>query len=279
MGLLLTTDGGEYTGKTTLNTILKPVLIRSGFDVRLSREPGGTQDGESHRSLMRSRLEHGATPREMALHMSAARRGHIDDVVIPFLGSNREQRRIMMLDRFADSTTVYQGLEGGVALDDIRDLHRFTLRGWWPDLTILLHIPESKFQTTFRARKLIADEMREGSPDLNAWDNVDTKTHIERQRHYFSLPKLYESWGIPRNVVFIDSSQSPLDVAKEALREINPYLASIEIKQRDGVTRRRFLMNELQKYHDEGNMDDVENRWRRQINLESELSHKGKETG
>ena len=113
MGLFITTDSGEYSGKTTLNRILLPVLTRSGFDVRHSREPGGTTDGETLRGFMRSRLEHKASPREMALLMSSARRGHLDDVIVPWLGVNRELRRIMLLDRYADSTMVYQGLEGG----------------------------------------------------------------------------------------------------------------------------------------------------------------------
>ncbi len=113
--------------------------------------------------------------------------------------------------------------------------------------------------------------MRAGEPDLSAWDNVDTATHIQRQRHYLSLPKLYESWGIPRKFVSIDSSQSPMSVAIDALKAINPHLASVENEQRGDRARQQLLLDELRKYHDEGNMEDAELRWRRQINLEAEL--------
>lgn len=70
-----------------------------------------------------------------------------------------------------------------------------------------------------------------------------------------------------------------MNVVIEALKAINPHLASVESDQWDDGARQRLLLDELCKYHDEGNMEDAEHRWRRQINLEAELGGGKKKDG
>jgi len=274
MGLLITTEGNYYSGKTSLNKIISPVLESCGFEIKASREPGGDNDGEKIRKYIQSRLIKGASPREIALLVSAARRAHLDNIIIPWLGPDKEQKRIMLLDRYTDSTLVYQGLEGGLQTDEILFLEKLTVGKMTPDLTFILYIPEEKFQTIFPARKSIADEMREKNPNFAIWDKYDIQTQILRQRMYLSLPELYQQMGIRRNFAVIDASLSPVDVATEAFRALNPFLERIEDPKREPESRLQDILVQLNHFRENGGMNEVETNWTRQTSLEFTLCRK-----
>jgi dTMP kinase len=136
-GRFITFEGGEGAGKSTQARRLAEALGRAGIDALLTREPGGSAGAEQIRAL----LVQGDAARwdavtETLLH-HAARRDHVEKTIRPALAAGRW----VVSDRFADSTTAYQGYGHGVALAQIRALHAWAVGDLAPDLTLVLDLP------------------------------------------------------------------------------------------------------------------------------------------
>ena len=135
-GYFITFEGGEGSGKTTQIQILLN-RIESEFpsiDVVVSREPGGTSSAESIRKLLVTGAADKWRAATEAMLMSASRHEHVVHVLRPA----REAGKLVLCDRYNDSTRVYQGVVGGVPSADIEALNHLACEGLVPDLTILL---------------------------------------------------------------------------------------------------------------------------------------------
>ena len=145
-GFFISLEGPEGGGKSTQAKRLAESLRTRGYDVLQTREPGGTPLGEELRRLVKHLPESDAPcPEAELLLITASRAQLVQHVITPFL----EQGGIVVCDRFADSTTVYQGFVRGLDMDCVRMLHTLTVRGRWPDLTLLLDIDtETSFKRT-----------------------------------------------------------------------------------------------------------------------------------
>lgn len=134
--MFITFEGGDGGGKTTQIRLLKDRLLQTGRDVVLTREPGGTPEAEKIRQLI---LQSGNnwSPITETLMMFAARAMHVRDLIRPALDAGK----IVLCDRFTDSTRAYQGYAGGMDLSVIEDLKRITIGDLEPDRTIVLDIP------------------------------------------------------------------------------------------------------------------------------------------
>ncbi|MCD6220222.1 dTMP kinase [Candidatus Calescamantes bacterium] len=130
-GYLLSIEGTEGCGKSTVAEGLKKYFEEREFAVSLYREPGGTEVGERIRSIL---LHFDVTPLSEALLYFAARGELIDKRVIPDL----QQGKIVILDRFIDSTLAYQGYGRGLNLDWIKKMNDEVTQGVKPNLTLLL---------------------------------------------------------------------------------------------------------------------------------------------
>lgn len=133
-GAFISIEGGEGTGKSTQVRALADALEASGRAVQRTREPGGSAGAEAIRELLLS----GGVGRwrpysELFLH-AAARREHVEATIAPALDAGTS----VVSDRFADSTTAYQGYGHGLALSDIATINALACGGWWPDLTLIL---------------------------------------------------------------------------------------------------------------------------------------------
>lgn len=136
-GFFVTFEGPEGAGKTTQIGRLQEALGRRGYDVRVTREPGGTALGERLRDLLKHFDDpEGVTPEAELLLFGASRAQHLRLVIEPHL----DRGGVVLCDRFADSTTVYQGLARGLDPDFIAAMHRFTIGRRWPDLTLVLDL-------------------------------------------------------------------------------------------------------------------------------------------
>ncbi|OGK18743.1 dTMP kinase [Candidatus Roizmanbacteria bacterium RIFCSPHIGHO2_02_FULL_40_13b] len=211
MGYLITIEGGEYVGKTS---VAIPAVLsffkQAGYDAITSREPGGTPKGEAIRAEIFTKLKKGASQLQLAKLFNKARKIHINEIIKPYLGSLKEKKAVVILDRYLDSTRVYQGLEGGVDLKTIHDLEKRYVGSFFPDLTIILYFPEKIFEKTLVAR--MKGDL--ASRDYTEWDKSSTADHLKRQRKYLSLPKLAKKLHENRQFALIDASKSPKDVAK-----------------------------------------------------------------
>ena len=130
-------EGGEGAGKSTQVGLLVAALDRAGVLVRATREPGGSPGGEAIRRLLLEGEGDRWDAIGEALLLVAARRDHVVRVIAPALA----QGEWVVSDRFADSTTAYQGYGRGVGLKDLATLHRFALGDFAPDLTVILDLP------------------------------------------------------------------------------------------------------------------------------------------
>jgi dTMP kinase len=136
VGLLVTFEGPEGAGKSTQVTRIARRLRELGWSVESVREPGGTELGERLRMLLLSAAV-SMSERAEALLYAAARAELCAQVIEPSLRSGR----VLLCDRYADSTLAYQGYGRGIPLAELRELVAFAVGDCWPDLTVLLDLP------------------------------------------------------------------------------------------------------------------------------------------
>ncbi|WP_108660419.1 dTMP kinase [Acuticoccus kandeliae] len=138
-GAFITFEGGEGAGKSTQAKRLAQRLRARGHEVLLTREPGGTPWAERLRRALLSEAGRGLDPTEMAMMFAAARIDHVDKVIAPALKAGK----IVISDRFSDSTEAYQG-SAGVSGEALALLRLIAVGALMPDLTLILDIaPEA----------------------------------------------------------------------------------------------------------------------------------------
>jgi len=137
-GLFIAIEGAEGCGKTTQVELLAQALSKKGIEVVSTREPGGTALGERVRELVLDMVEEPIDPRAEALLMAAQRAQHVARLIRPSL----EAGKTVVVDRFSGSTLAYQGAGRGLDLAGLRSLLDWATNGLWPDLNLLLDLPE-----------------------------------------------------------------------------------------------------------------------------------------
>lgn len=135
-GLFVAIEGGDGAGKGGVIRALDQGLRAAGHDVVLTREPGGTPEGERLRALLLAEGGPAWQPEAELLLMTAARIQHVSGVIRPALAAGR----IVVCDRFVGSTLAYQGAGRGQDIDRILRLHRDFVDDFWPDLTLVLDV-------------------------------------------------------------------------------------------------------------------------------------------
>ena len=153
-GVFITFEGGEGAGKTTQINRLAQSLTDKGYKVITTREPGGTPEAEKIRDLLVQRDSGQWTPLSETLLLFAARQLHVDRVIKPSL----DDGKIVICDRFTDSTRAYQGHGHGLDLSVIENLKDTVLDGLEPDLTFILDI-DAKTGLGRSERRLAAEAL------------------------------------------------------------------------------------------------------------------------
>jgi dTMP kinase len=136
-GLFITLEGGEGSGKTTQIKRMQAALEKAGRQVVVTREPGGTPDAEKIRALLVQRDGGQWTAMAECLLLFAARTMHVDTLIKPALAEGK----IVISDRFTDSTRAYQGYGHGMDFNKIESLNTIAIDGFKPDLTFILDLP------------------------------------------------------------------------------------------------------------------------------------------
>ena len=137
MNLFITFEGAEGCGKSTQARALWQRLARRGISAVLTHEPGGTALGNRLRYVLKRRLQDKISPMAELFLFAACRVQIINEVIRPGL----EQGKVVICDRFADSTIVYQGYGRGLNLETIEDINDLATEGIKPHLTVLLDVP------------------------------------------------------------------------------------------------------------------------------------------
>jgi dTMP kinase len=208
-GFFITFEGGEGTGKSTQIAALAESLRGEGCDVVTTREPGGSPRAEEIRNFLLAgkAKPHGAFAE--SLLFAAARIDHLRVLIEPAL----KRGAIVLCDRFADSTRVYQGAASGLDAGLIRALERATLAGRYPDLTLILDCPVEKSLLRARARA--------GESEQDRFETEEQAFH-QRIRDGFLALAAEE----PGRCVVIDADRPAAAIAKSVLEIVHLRLAS-----------------------------------------------------
>lgn len=146
--LFISFEGIDGCGKSTQLQLLKGHLEAAGHELILPREPGGTEIGEAIRSILLNKENSAMTARTELLLFLASRAQICQDVIRPALKAGK----IVLCDRFMDSSVAYQGYGRGLGADTVHMLNRFAVQETVPDLTILMDLPVEDAVARIRAR-------------------------------------------------------------------------------------------------------------------------------
>lgn len=149
-GKLITLEGVEGVGKSTILPVVKDFLVKHGVRVVHTREPGGTELGEQLRDVLLN-TDRDIVPKAELLLMFAARAQHTEEVIIPALASGNW----VVCDRYVDASFAYQGGGRGLGAERVRVLEQLVLEDFKADLTLLLDASrETSIERTKKRREL-----------------------------------------------------------------------------------------------------------------------------
>lgn len=205
-GRLITVEGLDGSGKTTLAVGLVEELRSRGLEAELLREPGGVEAAERIRQILADpALRIGA--RAEAMLYAAARAQLVEESLEPRLAAGTW----VVLDRFVDSSLAYQGAGRGLGIREVADINRFATRGLVPDRTILLVLPPEVARTRTRARSASLDRLEREHDDF-----------------FLRIAEAYDRLGRadPKRIRPLDAEEPPDRVLKAALDEVADLLPS-----------------------------------------------------
>jgi dTMP kinase len=207
-GMFLSFEGGEGSGKSVQASLLAETLSRRGHDAVLTREPGGTAAGERIREIVLHAQEIALSPEAQVLLYSTARAQNVREVILPAL----EAGKIVIADRFFDSTLAYQGYGHGVPLDRIREVTALACGDLVPDRTFLLDIPVDKGLA------------RSGWRAQSKWDRFEVLDAAFHERVRDGYRRLAASE--PKRWVVIDADRDERSIAADVQRELHVLLGA-----------------------------------------------------
>ena len=197
--MFITIEGPEGSGKTTAVDTAVKELEKMGYQIVRTREPGGTPIAEQIRNVILDKNNTAMDQRTEALLYAASRRQHLVEKVWPAL----KEGKIVICDRYLDSSLAYQGGARGLGIDNILNVNMFATEGTFPDLTLLFDLsPEVGLA------RIAANSDRE----VNRLDLEKMEFHTKVRNTFLELAKRY-----PERFVVIDASQSREEVAKKTL--------------------------------------------------------------
>ena len=197
--MFITIEGPEGSGKTTAVDTAVKELEKMGYQIVRTREPGGTPIAEQIRNVILDKNNTAMDQRTEALLYAASRRQHLVEKVWPAL----KEGKIVICDRYLDSSLAYQGGARGLGIDNILNVNNFATEGTFPDLTLLFDL-----QPELGLARIAANANRE----VNRLDLEKIEFHTKVRNTFLELAKRY-----PERFVVIDASQSKEEVAKKTL--------------------------------------------------------------
>lgn len=204
-GLFLSFEGGEGAGKTTLIERLEQKLLQEGFEVLKTREPGGTSLGEKVRELLLQQTQEAPMTGQAELCLFLASRAqHVEEIIGPALQAGK----IILCDRFNDSSVAYQGAARGLGMEQVAAFCHFASQGMEPHATLYLDIdPEIGLARAKRTR---------------AQDRIEREEvtfHRKIREAYQKIAKQH-----PKRFHLLDASQSADHVFQQSYQILHPLL-------------------------------------------------------
>lgn len=205
--MFVTIEGPEGSGKSSVTKRVTEILEKEGYEVVFTREPGGTPISEEIRNVILDKANTKMDGMTEALLYAASRRQHLVEKIWPLSKAGK----IVISDRFIDSSLAYQGGARGLGIDKILDLNMYATDGYFPDLTLLFDI-----EPELGLARIAANSNRE----VNRLDLEKLDFHKKVRTTFLELAKRF-----PKRYVVIDASQSFEKVIQDAYHAIKDRLA------------------------------------------------------
>lgn len=204
--MFVTIEGPEGSGKSSVTKKVTEMLEKEGFCVVLTREPGGTPIAEQIRNVILDKQNTKMDGMTEALLYAASRRQHLVEKVWPL----SKEGKIVISDRFLDSSLAYQGGARGLGIDRILELNQYATDGYYPDLTLLFDI-----EPELGLARISANSSRE----VNRLDLEKIDFHRNVRNTFLALAKRF-----PDRYVVLDASKPFDEVVKVAYKTIKDRL-------------------------------------------------------
>ena len=205
-GLLVSLEGPDGAGKSSVLEALVPILEENGHQVVTTREPGGVPISEAIREVILDQKNTEMDGKTELLLYIASRRQHLIEKVLPAL----ESGKLVIMDRFIDSSVAYQGFGRSLGVSDIEWLNRFATDGLKPDVTLYFDLD---------VEEGLARIARNKNREVNRLDLEGLDMHRRVRQGY-----LYAFENEPDRIVKIDASQTLESVVQDSLAVLNKRL-------------------------------------------------------
>jgi len=205
-GSFITVEGPEGAGKSTVLAVLAERLEEDGVPVVITREPGGIKIAEQIREVILHTENTEMDERTEALLYAAARRQHLVEKVLPAL----REGKVVLCDRFIDSSLAYQGKARGIGMDAIEEINAFAIEDHMPDLTLYFDIEPEEGLNRINQHK---------GREVNRLDLESVGFHHKVREGYLELVNKY-----PNLIQVVDASRSVTAVADAAYEIVKGFL-------------------------------------------------------
>ncbi len=213
-GLFITLEGIDGCGKSTQLEMLSRTLDERGVDFIITRQPGGTLIGERVRDIVLANASAGLAPLAELMLYAADRAQHVAEFVRPAI----EAGRIVISDRYTDSTTAFQGYGRGLDLEVIAELNHLATGGLCPDLTILFDIEPEAASARLKARQTAIESER----GMTRFEDEAREFHHRVREGYLKLARAH-----PERIRIIDSSASARETHEKTMAIVAPMIKSV----------------------------------------------------
>ena len=262
MATLISVECPAFVGKTSLVIpVLQSVLKTAGLQVKYGHELKWSKGAKAFAHNIYERARNGASQYELASLFNQALKIHIEGNIVPFAGEQRENTGVFLMDRFAASTMVFQGIEGKVPIKTLIEMEQETVGSFAPDVYVILYFPDANFERIIKARKSVQDGNKDSRTTV--WHQSNVGIQKLRRDGYASLPELYTKYDLKRNFVYVDVSQHPFQVAIDCIKAITPSLSPQETTV-IGSEPLRKLLQHFETFYTDGGIKNVEKCWQQQ---------------
>ncbi len=203
--------GVEGAGKTTQIRHIADFLKSTGLKFVMTREPGGTEIGMKIRRILLDPKNHNLTPKAELFLYAADRTQHIEQLILPALNEGK----IVVTDRFVDSTTVYQGYARGIDFELVEKINELVLNGLKPDVTILLDISPSVGLARVRDQLQFGERVESES----RFEQEELVFHEKIRQGFLTLAQKETN-----RFHVIDANRDPDEVTKDVIRILKTAL-------------------------------------------------------
>ena len=209
-GTLISFEGPEGAGKSSILEAILPLLEEKGIPYITTREPGGVDIGEKIRQVILDPDHTSMDAKTELLLYIASRRQHLVERVLPALAAGK----VVLMDRFIDSSVAYQGYGRGLSVEDIEWLNQFATDGLKPDLTLYFDLD---------VEEGLARIARNQEREVNRLDLEGLELHYKVRKGYLALAEKE-----PERIVKIDASQSFEAVLADVLTILEKRLGTLK---------------------------------------------------